>query len=278
MLRYTLISIIIIYIVFFVYKTDSSEKISIMHTFKNMSHIPCDYLQTLKLFLFPFQDSNYITKYTGGSLYNHYLYSKNADLMKRLQNRMFWIYTLNKHKIPQPEIIASCDGNHCNIYQDYVDTTRYIEHTNTSTKKIVHGREIHLVPGSNKVWTEMKEYKNEFFTVVTLPYSVFRIHSSDRQNNQGEVISWGQGLTKNNCHTNKDFDDLSKYNNLLKLIQKLQDLHKNEFSNVFSLTWEISINTDDSYHVTKTFMKPLHEVSQETLEDFRKEWNKFPKE
>tara|TARA_B100001741_G_scaffold307533_1_gene302517 strand:+ start:8355 stop:9188 length:834 start_codon:yes stop_codon:yes gene_type:complete len=233
-----IVSILLIYVVTFFTKLKYVDKSAIMYSMKDVNA-----MDSLHILLFPFKETNYIARKTNGRIYLKYI-SKYPELMKKMKNKMFWIYTLQKYNIPHETLIANCEESHC-FEHDVIDKdAEYVEYSNIEPK-VVKGSDIILKEGVMKAWTENKCKSNSVFKIVTLyNQELFCVWDIETKKPMTKLLLHNK--TDSQCFSNCDLkEDAHNKKLLFQLATKLSKMHFEEFSSLFSISWHVQLCDSD---------------------------------
>ncbi len=279
MMKKIIIIYIILYLIYFI-KMDMIDKKSIFYSvyFRSNTNFFIDIkmsnglnLNSFKKYLFliykllilPFTNKNYILKIMKGCYYNMYVYKYYKDLAFKLNNKIYWYEKFLEHNISQPKIIAYNYKNKIKILEKFKINQDYIIKPISSTSglgiKKIKGKDINFMINKYKdiiiqefIKDCFKKESRHFRYVSLYDGRSFILNESISSNN---VLISNMALGGYNYCRFSDFNsndcNLSKNENnaLNKIIFKLSKLHKNEFSNIFVIGWDIMLNCNNKNNV-----------------------------
>ena len=266
-----IVLILLLYFVSFFHKLKHVDRSAIVHSIKDIKTS-----DTLPLLLFPFKETNYIARYTNGRIYLKYM-KKYPELKKKMDNKMFWIYSLQKYNIPHETLVANCEESHCIEHQTIDKNADYIEHS-ASGSKTMKGNDIIMKEGVVKAWTKNDCSLHSEFKIVTLyNQELFCVWDTKSKKPMTKLL-YNKNRAESQCFSNCDIkEDIGNKRILFELATKLVQMHFREFPSVFSISWHVQICDFDGL-VTKANADPFtKEMSQndELLNKYQQKFHEF---
>lgn len=268
-----ILSILLIYMVAFFNKLKYVDRSAIIDSINDMNT-----MESLHILLFPFKETNYIARFTKGRIYLKYI-SKHPELMKKLNNKMFWIYSLQKYNIPHERLIANCEESHCiehdtiNKNDDYVEYSKY-------GSNVVKGSDIKMKEGDLKVWTQNKCRSDSVFKIVTLyNQELFCVWDIQSQRPMTKlVLNVDKNKSESRCFSNCDLkEDVYNKKILFELAKQLIKMHFKEFPDLFSISWHVQVCELDGIVVdanTDPFTKEMSD-NDELVNKYKQQLQEF---
>lgn len=224
--------------------------------------------KVLSLMLFPFMQKHYLSKLTNGDIYNNYILLRDGKLADRMRSKIFWMYTLKKYDIPHSELIANCTETHCNVYHDIEKNVEYTEQDEVGDlQSSIYGNDIVMKPGINKVWIK-KEDIQQLFRIVTLHDHILSIWNLN-ENKKLEKLKWNKHNNEFECYSNCNIEEMGEITNILEMANKLLEIHKKEFPEVFSIGWDIIKNKNGDIKILNCNTSPLSHHNDEIIDNFK---------
>jgi hypothetical protein len=166
---------------------------------------------------------------------------KYPELVKKMNNKMFWIYSLQKYKVPHETLIANCEESHCIEHQTIDKNADYVEHS-ASGSKHVKGHNIIMKEGTVKAWTQTDCSSDSIFKIVTLyNQELFCVWDTKSQKPMTKLV-FNKSKAESQCFSNCDIkENIDKKRILFELATKILKMHFREFPSVFSISWHVQL-------------------------------------
>ena len=288
----TIILIIFILYWFYIIRFDKLDRFCISKIIKN-AYLLYNRDESIKSSIGPkfyrilFGNSYAFAVYTKGTFYNGiYLYDTNKALFDKYESKLAWKELFDKYNINHPKLYYKCvDGNLTKEnFQNYIYKP-VIGRLGNEVKKITQ------IPTCNndKNWIVQQMLKDceskraRHYRVITLyTGKVFVINQMTSQDDsiasngtQGGKRSVKYYNGKRNGYIN---DNVIDYSN------KIANVHRQEFPNIFSVGWDLILNCEDDnkvpYITEGNFMHAVwsdnfDDVNFDMIDSFKKQCFEF---
>lgn len=203
----------------------------------------------------PFLKKTTIEHLSQGGIYTSYIYKFHPELARKMDDKLFWYQILNQYQIAHPRVLAYSNDrdvillSNINSEENYLSKPRFgmlgLDVKKVSGYDIKHNFDKNVI--YQDILFDCLVEKSRHFRYVSLydgrPFRLYQYMAGDSKSatSVSGTNTWIIPCSPNDC----PYLTYQAYVEIRDMMNKLSQLHKALFSEIFSIGWDIMIHCDE---------------------------------